>query len=197
MVSRSRYVIHAAGPVHHSAPRWQAMVFTGKSSRNDPPLGRPRTSRNYTEEQVPGLLAGAYTAACTSAGCRVLLAVTEAYNSKSKELDCSGHRTVELLDKRMVDLDMAPLAVALEESNPFVVVDVSYNTLGAGAAESLRKLVATDGTITSLDLSQNDFTESASQALCSGLKLNHSITCLLYTSPSPRDATLSRMPSSA
>jgi Ca2+-binding EF-hand superfamily protein len=63
MMSRSRYVIHAAGPVHHSAPRWQAMVFTGKSSRNDPPLGRPRTSRNYTEEQVPGLLAGAYTAA--------------------------------------------------------------------------------------------------------------------------------------
>ena len=26
---------------------------------------------------------------------------------------------------------------------------------------------------------------------------DHSITCLLYTSPSPRDATLSRMPSSA
>ena len=26
---------------------------------------------------------------------------------------------------------------------------------------------------------------------------NHSIICLLYTSPSPRDATLSRMPSSA
>ena len=27
--------------------------------------------------------------------------------------------------------------------------------------------------------------------------LNGSIVCLLYTSPSPRDATLSRMPSSA
>ena len=26
---------------------------------------------------------------------------------------------------------------------------------------------------------------------------DHSISCLLYTSPSPRDATLSRMPSSA
>ena len=25
----------------------------------------------------------------------------------------------------------------------------------------------------------------------------HAVTCLLYTSPSPRDATLSRMPSSA
>ena len=27
--------------------------------------------------------------------------------------------------------------------------------------------------------------------------LKNNITCLLYTSPSPRDATLSRMPSSA
>ena len=27
--------------------------------------------------------------------------------------------------------------------------------------------------------------------------LSRSVTCLLYTSPSPRDATLSRMPSSA
>ena len=28
-------------------------------------------------------------------------------------------------------------------------------------------------------------------------KLDNGLTCLLYTSPSPRDATLSRMPSSA
>ena len=30
-----------------------------------------------------------------------------------------------------------------------------------------------------------------------GLESVHSCVCLLYTSPSPRDATLSRMPSSA
>ena len=30
-----------------------------------------------------------------------------------------------------------------------------------------------------------------------GIRATHAITCLLYTSPSPRDATLSRMPSSA
>ena len=35
----------------------------------------------------------------------------------------------------------------------------------------------------------------ASLLACSGA--HRSITCLLYTSPSPRDATLSRMPSSA
>ena len=33
--------------------------------------------------------------------------------------------------------------------------------------------------------------------LMSGIQLSRSITCLLYTSPSPRDTTLSRMPSSA
>ena len=33
--------------------------------------------------------------------------------------------------------------------------------------------------------------------ICEAPKKIHCITCLLYTSPSPRDATLSRMPSSA
>ena len=38
----------------------------------------------------------------------------------------------------------------------------------------------------------------ASALLASGKKLfGRSFNCLLYTSPSPRDATLSRMPSSA
>ena len=32
---------------------------------------------------------------------------------------------------------------------------------------------------------------------CGGCKFQHISYCLLYTSPSPRDATLSRMPSSA
>jgi len=30
-----------------------------------------------------------------------------------------------------------------------------------------------------------------------GKRVDEALTCLLYTSPSPRDATLSRMPSSA
>ena len=33
--------------------------------------------------------------------------------------------------------------------------------------------------------------------ICVQYLLNEDTTCLLYTSPSPRDATLSRMPSSA
>lgn len=123
-------------------------------------------------------MADAYKAAAQSAGCRVLVAVTESYNSKATELDCAGNRVVELLTSRMVDLDMAPLAVALEEANPFSTVDVSYNTLGAGAAESLRKLLTTDVSIATLNLSHNDFTETAAQALCAGLKGNRTVTDL-------------------
>ena len=51
-----------------------------------------------------------------------------------------------------------------------------------------------------LGLGQPDFktpkhvVEAAKKALDDG---HHGYVCLLYTSPSPRDATLSRMPSSA
>ena len=40
-------------------------------------------------------------------------------------------------------------------------------------------------------------THDEAVVLCYDLKLSHNKSCLLYTSPSPRDATLSRMPSSA
>lgn len=58
------FVIHAVGPVHPTAPRWQSLVYTGGTGyRNDPPLGVPQKSRNYSEQQVPGLLASAYASA--------------------------------------------------------------------------------------------------------------------------------------
>ena len=37
----------------------------------------------------------------------------------------------------------------------------------------------------------------AGRAFCAGADISEGFGCLLYTSPSPRDATLSRMPSSA
>jgi len=120
-------------------------------------------------------MAGAYTAACTSAGCRVLSDVTDAYNSGSPELALAGNKSQELKEKRLVDLDMAPLAVALEENNPFPKLDFSYNLLGVGGAESLRKLVASDGTCTALDLSQNNLNPAASKALFSGLRQNQTL----------------------
>ena len=39
--------------------------------------------------------------------------------------------------------------------------------------------------------------ECGYEAGCLGYTLYHQLTCLLYTSPSPRDGLLSRMPSSA
>ena len=48
--------------------------------------------------------------------------------------------------------------------------------------------------------SSNDIFEELNEQIRNrpGVKLSHMLpVCLLYTSPSPRDATLSRMPSSA
>jgi O-acetyl-ADP-ribose deacetylase (regulator of RNase III) len=57
-------VIHAVAPVHPKAPLWHEMVYSGKHARHsDPPLGVPRNYRNYEDYQVPGLLAGAHSAA--------------------------------------------------------------------------------------------------------------------------------------
>ena len=41
-------------------------------------------------------MSGVYMAACTSAGCRVLSTVTEAYDSGAPELICAGNSTAEV-----------------------------------------------------------------------------------------------------
>ena len=52
---------------------------------------------------------------------------------------------------------------------------------------------------TSLAVALVDLKRATGELLRSGGEVHHSVSydCLLYTSPSPRDATLSRMPSSA
>ena len=68
-----------------------------------------------------------------------------------------------------------------------IELDDAYENLGVQLvkeAASKTNDVAGDGTTTATVLAEAIFRE--------GLKI-----CLLYTSPSPRDATLSRMPSSA
>ena len=68
----------------------------------------------------------------------------------------------------------------------FTLSDKDYQTtarghIGAGSS------IHSDGTQTSVNV----------ESVGGNLLVQHYVACLLYTSPSPRDATLSRMPSSA
>ena len=120
-------------------------------------------------------MAGAYRAACTAAGTRVLASVEDSFNSGLTELLLNGNRTVELLSDRLTDLDLAPLAVALSEGHPFVKVNLAYNTLGAGAAESICQLLKSNSTIQELDLSENFLTGKVIASICDALKSNTSL----------------------
>ena len=51
--------------------------------------------------------------------------------------------------------------------------------------------------VRALDLSQNSIGDEGVKAIAKSALFVNLRTCLLYTSPSPRDAKLSRMPSSA
>ena len=117
-------------------------------------------------------MTGAYGAACTAANARILATVEQAYSHSATELLLNGHRTVELLDARLVDLDLATLTAALSESNPFERIDLSYNELGAGAASSLAEFLKADSKLQYLDLSHNDMESSAIEAICLALKSN-------------------------
>ena len=103
------------------------------------------------------------------------------------------------------------LAVAYGESNPHAKVilndGVSINTADGditvnALANSVLEVAAKQGLYPQKSQSNFDITLAAGLAdiqsiveIASGANLTSG--CLLYTSPSPRDATLSRMPSSA
>ena len=68
---------------------------------------------------------------------------------------------------------------------------------GEGAAEFLVEVPMTPGAWNSVDLPKSAFTGMTWDNVIQ-MKFDGQFNgCLLYTSPSPRDATLSRMPSSA
>ena len=78
------------------------------------------------------------------------------------------------------------------------------DTLSARDLLASKDLARIVGEVVTLDQKRESLIRHAlslvggSEALVSaGIKLPEVQTCLLYTSPSPRDATLSRMPSSA
>ena len=117
----------------------------------------------------------AYAAATKAAGTRVLQSAVSQFDAGTDKLLLNGHRTIDLVDKRLTDVDVATLAVALTETKQFKVVDLSYNELGAGAAMSLSQVVKSNTVITALDVSENGINEQAVEGLCAALKTNGTI----------------------
>ena len=70
--------------------------------------------------------------------------------------------------------------------------------MGLEAKEKIEQLVDINPLIEAANSSNVQFlTVKSIDELLSLVSIDESITCLLYTSPSPRDRTRSRMPSSA
>ena len=73
------------------------------------------------------------------------------------------------------------------------VIIVTGSATGLGA--SVVKQVAAKGARVVINYTKSEKEARETEAVCDYLGVE--TICLLYTSPSPRDATLSRMPSSA
>ena len=129
-----------------------------------------------------------------------------------------GHNIVlKITSKNLVEFNsdnLASVDVAIEFSTP----DNALSNLGKLAAIGINTVCGTTGWLDSYDSICEAFSDNQSAFLYAsnfsiGVNLffaineklaslmkgynDYNISCLLYTSPSPRDATLSRMPSSA
>ena len=82
-----------------------------------------------------------------------------------------------------------------EFSPDVVVMDIAMP--GMGGIEAVKRIVARDKNAKILALSAHEDTSHPKRVLKAGALGYLSKRCLLYTSPSPRDRTRSRMPSSA
>ena len=92
-------------------------------------------------------------------------------------------------DLHLIEMTSQNLGVDLEAS-------IAASSGGERRRAALTKLIAGSHDIMLLDEPTNHLDVEAIEWLETELKYS-SKSCLLYTSPSPRDATLSRMPSSA
>ena len=99
------------------------------------------------------------------------------------------------------DQGMAHLAESFKKIKTLKCLDTSHCGLTSRGAEDLSKALAQNSSLERLRIEQNAIGDQGIAHLAESLKKNqtlkHLYVCLLYTSPSPRDATLSRMPSSA
>ena len=96
-------------------------------------------------------------------------------------------------------LKLRRLALGLTQTKVAKAINVTFQQIqkyekGTNGVSSIRLLQLSNY----LKVPINYFFEDFSEYAINSDKINEShMTCLLYTSPSPRDATLSRMPSSA
>ena len=92
------------------------------------------------------------------------------------------------------------IARALAQDSEILLLDEAFSAVDIGAQEDIMQLIDNinlDGkTILIATHDVNNLEEKFDEVLCLN-KHCCAYGCLLYTSPSPRDATLSRMPSSA
>ena len=87
-----------------------------------------------------------------------------------------------------------------EEQSPRNLLLVGAGGIGTQLSELLvaaLRRVGLQGTITLMDADTVEASNLGHQRFTEDDIGQPKVTCLLYTSPSPRDATLSRMPSSA
>ena len=78
----------------------------------------------------------------------------------------------------------------------------NHNISAAGGNENLRTFFSVglnqeEGILKGSELERATLRSNLDYKISEKIKYSHNISCLLYTSPSPRDGLLSRMPSSA
>ena len=101
----------------------------------------------------------------------------------------------------------AELILKFDVCENLVEVNLSFNGLGDEECSAIARALKGSRTLKRIDLSNNHIHSGGAQKIAESLtpksgesdpSLEGSIyTCLLYTSPSPRDLSTSRMPSSA
>ena len=95
---------------------------------------------------------------------------------------------------------VAGLAWCALLSVPTAVSAQTSLSLAEAQEKALDQAYAMERALIDVEVAKRDVKELLATGLpqvTGSVDFNHFIDCLLYTSPSPRDATLSRMPSSA
>ena len=117
--------------------------------------------------------------------------------------DCTYQPDPEVIQKGSLRLTKVPISLAaLDQIERPLENAVIYNRLSSGYELCQHHIKTTDGNCSIIEFAASSNNETEELILftdgpCRETPDSQVRICLLYTSPSPRDATLSRMPSSA